>query len=89
MTPEFVVSMGSEAVQLALLLSAPLLGVGLVVGLLIAVLQATTQIQEMTLSFVPKILSVLLALLVAAPWMLHKMSAFTTQIITSIPQIVR
>ena len=89
MTPEFVVSMGSEAVQLALLLSAPLLGVGLVVGLLIAVLQATTQIQEMTLSFVPKILSVLLALLVAAPWMLDKMSAFTTQIITSIPQFVR
>jgi flagellar biosynthetic protein FliQ len=89
MTPEFVVSMGSEAVQLAMLLSAPLLGVGLVVGLLIAVLQATTQIQEMTLSFVPKILSVLLALLVAAPWMLDKMSAFTTQIITSIPQFVR
>ena len=89
MTPEFVVSMGSEAVQLAMLLSAPLLGVGLVVGLLIAILQATTQIQEMTLSFVPKILSVLLALLVAAPWMLDKMSAFTTQIITSIPQFVR
>jgi flagellar biosynthetic protein FliQ len=89
MTPEFVVSMGSEAVQLALLLSAPLLGVGLVVGLLIAMLQATTQIQEMTLSFVPKILCVLLALLVAAPWMIHKMSAFTTQIITSIPQFVR
>ncbi len=89
MTPEFVVSMGGEAIRLAILLSAPLLGVGLVVGLLIAVLQATTQIQEMTLSYVPKILAVLLALLVAAPWMLDKMSYFTTQIIASIPQSIR
>ncbi|MEW6669177.1 MAG: flagellar biosynthesis protein FliQ [Thermodesulfobacteriota bacterium] len=89
MTPEFVVSIGTDAINLALLLSLPLLGVGLVVGLLIAVLQATTQIQEMTLSFVPKILSVLLALLVAAPWMLHKMTVYTTQLITSIPQSIR
>jgi flagellar biosynthetic protein FliQ len=89
MTPEFVVSMGSDAVRLALLLSAPLLGVGLVVGLLIAILQATTQIQEMTLSFVPKILAVLLALLVSAPWMLHKMTHYTTQLIASIPQTIR
>ena len=89
MTPEFVVSMGIDAIQLSLLLSAPLLGVGLVVGLLIAVLQATTQIQEMTLSFVPKILAVLLALLVSAPWMLHKMAHYTTQVIASIPQTIR
>ena len=89
MTPEFVVSLGSEAIKLALLLSAPLLGVGLVVGLLIAVLQATTQIQEMTLSFVPKILAVLLALLVAAPWMLDKMTYFTSHIIMIIPQVIR
>ncbi len=89
MTPEFVISLGGEAVKLALLLALPLLGVGLVVGLMIAVLQATTQIQEMTLTFVPKIISVLLALLAAAPWMLDKLSHFTTQIITSIPQIIR
>lgn len=89
MTPEYVVSVGMEAIKLALLLSLPLLGVGLVVGMLIAVLQATTQIQEMTLSFVPKILCVLLALLVAAPWMLNKMTYFTSVIITSIPQAIR
>jgi flagellar biosynthetic protein FliQ len=89
MTPEFVVSLGSEAIKLSLLLSAPLLGVGLVVGLLIAVLQATTQIQEMTLSFVPKILAVLIALLVAAPWMLDKMTSFTSHIIMMIPQVIR
>ena len=54
MTPEFVLSLGHETIKLVLLLSLPLLGTGLVVGLLVAILQATTQIQEMTLSFVPK-----------------------------------
>ena len=88
MTPEFVISLASEAIQTVLLLALPLLGVGLVVGLTVAVLQATTQIQEMTLSFVPKIVAVLLALLAAAPWMLNKISYFTTQLITSIPQVI-
>ena len=89
MTPEFVVSLGSEAIKLALLLSLPLLGIGLIVGLFIAILQATTQIQEMTLSFVPKIISVLLALLAASPWMLGKLSQFASHLIMSIPQIIR
>lgn len=89
MTPEFVVGLGSEAIKLALMLSLPLLGIGLLVGLFVAVLQATTQIQEMTLSFVPKIISVLLALLAASPWMLGKLSHFASHLITSIPQIIR
>jgi flagellar biosynthesis protein FliQ len=89
MTPEYLVSLASEAIKLTLLLSAPLLGVGLIVGLVIAILQATTQVQEMTLTFVPKIVAVLLALLAAAPWMLDKMTAFTSQIISSIPQVIR
>lgn len=89
MTPEFVVSLAKEAIQLALMLSAPLLGVGLIVGLIIAVLQATTQVQEMTLTFVPKIVSVLLVLLAATPWMLEKMTHFASQVILSIPQIIR
>jgi flagellar biosynthesis protein FliQ len=89
MTPEFAVSLGSEAIRLTLMLSIPLLGVGLCVGLTVAVIQATTQVQEMTLSFVPKIVSVLLALLFAAPWMLEKMSTFTSQLILSIPQIIK
>ena len=89
MTAEFVVSLGSEAIKLVLLLSLPLLGVGLIVGLFVAVLQATTQIQEMTLSFVPKIVSVLLALLAASPWMLGKISNFTSQLIQGIPTIIR
>jgi flagellar biosynthetic protein FliQ len=89
MTPEFVVSLGGEAIELALLLSAPLLGVGLVVGLVIAILQATTQVQEMTLTFVPKIVFVLLALIFAAPWMIHRMVHFTSRVIESIPGVIR
>jgi|WetSurMetagenome_2_1015567.scaffolds.fasta_scaffold1003122_2 flagellar biosynthesis protein FliQ len=89
MTPEYVMSLGSEAIKLVLLLSLPLLGVGLVVGLLVAVLQATTQIQEMTLSFVPKIVAVLLALLAVSPWMISKMSYFTSHLIQSIPEIIK
>ena len=89
MTPEFVISVASEGIKLALLLSLPLLGTGLLVGLAIAVLQATTQVQEMTLSFVPKIVVVLLALVAAAPWMLQKLCAFTSQLILTIPQVIR
>jgi flagellar biosynthesis protein FliQ len=89
MTPEYVMSLGSEAIKLVLILSLPLLGVGLVVGLLVAVIQATTQIQEMTLSFVPKIVAVLLALLAVSPWMLSKMSYFAIHIIQSIPEIIK
>jgi len=89
MTPEFVINLGSEAIKLALMLALPLLGVGLLVGLLVAVLQATTQIQEMTLSFIPKIVSVLLALLAAAPWMISKIANFTSQLIQSIPDIIK
>ena len=89
MTPEYIVSFAAEAIKLTLLLSAPLLGVGLVVGLIIAVLQATTQIQEMTLSFVPKIVCVLLALLATAPWMLSKLAVFLSSVIENMPMYVR
>ena len=89
MTPEFVVNLAGEAIKITLLLSAPLLGVGLVIGLLIAILQATTQIQEMTLTFVPKIVLVLLTLLAAMPWMLSKLTSFTSNLIISIPQFIK
>jgi len=89
MTAEYIVSLGGEAIKLTLLLSLPLLGVGLVVGLIVAVIQATTQVQEMTLSFVPKIVAVLLSLLAVSPWMLGKMSYFATNLIQSIPDIIK
>lgn len=89
MTPEFVIEFAKKAITLTILLSMPMLGLGLIAGLTISVFQAVTQIQEMTLTFVPKIIAVFIGLLVAAPWMMEKLMAFTTNIITNIPMYIR
>jgi flagellar biosynthetic protein FliQ len=89
MTPEFVVSFAKEAIMLTILVAMPMLGLGLVVGLMVSIFQATTSIQEMTLSFVPKILAVLLGLLYFAPWMLEKITVFTENLINQIPMYIR
>jgi flagellar biosynthetic protein FliQ len=89
MTPEFVVSFAKHAIWLTILLSMPMLGLGLIVGLVVSIFQAATSIQEMTLSFVPKILAVFLGLLFFAPWMLEKMVSYTRLIIISIPTYIR
>jgi flagellar biosynthetic protein FliQ len=88
MTPDFVLAIGKETVKMVLLMAAPMLGAGMLVGLIIAILQAATQIQEMTLTFVPKIIAVLLALLFFLPWMLRIMVEYTTQLITNIPNVI-
>lgn len=89
MTPEFVIELAKQAIILTLLLSMPMLGLGLIAGLAISVFQAVTQIQEMTLTFVPKIIAVFIGLLFAAPWMMQKLMSFTTNIITNIPMYIR
>lgn len=89
MTPEFIIAFAKQAITLTILLSMPMLGLGLIAGLTISIFQAVTQIQEMTLTFVPKILAVFIGLLFAAPWMMEKMMAFTTNIITNIPMYIR
>lgn len=89
MTPEFVVEFAKEAILLTIYLSMPMLGLGLAVGLLVSIFQAVTQIQEMTLTFVPKILAVFLGLLFAAPWMLEKVTTFTVHVIENIPMYIR
>ncbi|NDY70927.1 flagellar biosynthetic protein FliQ [Desulfobacter hydrogenophilus] len=89
MTPEFVIAFAKQSIILTILLSMPMLGLGLIAGLAISVFQAVTQIQEMTLTFVPKILAVFIGLLFAAPWMMEKLMAFTTNIITNIPMYIR
>ncbi len=89
MTPEFVVSFAKEGIVLTLLISAPMLILGLVVGLIISIFQAVTSIQEMTLTFIPKILAVFLGLLFLAPWMLEKIMTFTTNVINNIPMYIR
>jgi len=69
-------------------MSLPMLGVGLIVGVIISIIQAATQIQEMTLTFVPKILSIFIAVLFAFPWMMDKMTTYTAELIKDIPNII-
>jgi flagellar biosynthetic protein FliQ len=89
MTPEFVISFAQEAIKTTLLVSMPLLGLGLVVGLAVSIFQAVTQIHEMTLSFVPKVLIVLVALLFFAGWMLDHLIHFTGSTLEQIPSFIR
>lgn len=81
MSTEFIIGLASQAVYLVLEVNAPMLILGLVVGLIISIFQATTQIQEQTLAFVPKIVAVLLALLLFGPWIITKLIDFTSQIL--------
>lgn len=88
MTPESVVTVAQQALTVASMLAAPLLLGALAVGLFIGVLQAATQVNEMTLSFIPKLLSLVLILVIAGPWMLHKIMYFTENLIASIPAMI-
>ncbi|GAA4348538.1 flagellar biosynthesis protein FliQ [Variovorax defluvii] len=88
MTPESVMSIGSQAIHVSLLLGAPLLLVALVVGLVISIFQAATQINEATLSFIPKLLAVFAVLVIAGPWMLGQMLDYIRTLFSSIPLLV-
>lgn len=89
MTALEAINLGQDAVYISMLLSAPLLAVGLTVGMAIAIFQATTQIQEMTLTFVPKIVAVMFALLFFASWMMIKATDYTHDLFSRIPYIIR
>lgn len=84
MTPEMVMAIAREALTVALFLALPPLGMGLLVGLIISILQATTQIQEQTLTFVPKIFVVLLTILILGPWMLNLITSFAANIFANL-----
>ena len=88
MTPETVMSMGAQAVKLTLLVAAPLLLVALAVGLVISIFQAATQINEATLSFIPKLVAVFAMLVFAGPWMLAQMVDYIRELFSSIPHII-
>lgn len=88
MTPEMVMGLVRQALEISILVSAPLLLTALVTGLLVSVFQAATQINEMTLSFIPKLLAIFLALVLAGPWMVNLMVDFTRQLITGIPGMI-
>ena len=89
MTPEFVITLGRDAMRMAFLLAAPPLVVALVVGLLISIFQAVTQIQEMTLTIVPKMIAVLLVLIITFPWLLELLTTYTTRVFQMVPMVVR
>ncbi len=88
MTPEVITSIGQQALWVTMLLAAPLLVSALAVGLLVGMFQAATQINEMTLSFIPKLFVLVLALIVAGPWMLNLIINFTRQLMEQIPSLI-
>jgi flagellar biosynthetic protein FliQ len=85
---EFVIHIGERAVMTTLLIAGPLLIIALVVGLVISIFQATTQIQEQTLAFIPKIVAVLIALVIFGPWMLTEIVSFTENIFMNLDKFV-
>ena len=88
MTPETVTTIGHQALWVTMLISAPLLLSALGIGLLIGMVQAATQINEMTLSFIPKLLVLVVALGIAGPWMLQVIMTFTRRLIEQIPSLI-
>jgi flagellar biosynthetic protein FliQ len=87
-TPETVMGIGQHALVVTLMIAAPLLLTALAVGLLVGVLQAATQINEMTLSFIPKLLALAAVLVIAGPWMLRTLIDYTRHLIESLPSLV-
>ena len=88
MTPETVISIGQQALWVTMMIAGPLLLSALAVGLLVGMFQAATQINEMTLSFIPKLLALVVALAVAGPWMLELLVSYTLRLYESIPHLV-
>lgn len=88
MTPDAVIEIGQEALRITALLAAPALLTALGVGLVIGMIQAATQIQEMTMSFIPKLIGLVIALSVAGMWMLQLVIDFTERLYLSIPELI-
>ncbi len=85
MSPDFVVGIARQAIQVTLLVSLPILGIGLLVGIVVSLVQAATQIQEMTLTFIPKIISIFVGLLLLLPWIMNQLMDFTLEVFSKIP----
>lgn len=88
MTPETIMTIGQQALQLTLLISAPLLLTALAAGLLVSLFQAATQINEMTLSFIPKVIAMAFVLLLTGPWMLRLLMDYTRRLVENIPNMI-
>lgn len=89
MDQSVVIDVAQEAIKVVLMISAPILGLGLLVGLLVSIIQATTQIQESTLSFIPKVITIAMTLLIFGPWMMNLMYEFTVNLFENIPMYIK
>ena len=88
MSGDLVIQMAQEALRMVLIISAPMLGLGLLVGLAVSVFQAATSIQEQTLAFIPKIVAVFVAILIFGPWMLRLMVEYVTNVLVNLPYYI-
>ncbi|EGK71362.1 Flagellar biosynthetic protein FliQ [Methyloversatilis universalis FAM5] len=88
MTPTTVVDIGRDAVEVLLIVSAPMLGAALVTGLIVSIFQAATQVNEMTLSFIPKLVAVFVVIIVGGPWMITLMTEYIRRLYSAIPSLI-
>jgi len=89
MSEELVLSLGQEALKTTVFLAGPMLLVAMVVGIAISLIQAVTQLNEATLTFIPKIIAIAVVLVVSGPWMLETITTYTTDLITRFPELIR
>jgi flagellar biosynthetic protein FliQ len=89
MSESLIVQLGRDALMMVLLVSAPMLGLGLIVGIIVSVFQATTQIQEPTLAFIPKIVAVFVGIAIFGPWMMRIITQYTTQLYIQVPYWIK
>ena len=89
MTQQFIVDFAMNSIKTTLLLSAPMLGFGLITGLAVSIFQAVTSIQEITLTFIPKILAVFLSILLFFPWLMQLMLTFTSNVLNNFPEFIQ
>lgn len=88
MSGDMAIQIGRDALFMVMLISAPMLGLGLLVGIAVSIFQATTQIQEQTLAFIPKIIAVFVSILIFGPWILSMLVDYTREIFISLPQMI-
>ena len=88
MSSDLVVQMAREALFMVMLISAPMLGLGMLVGILVSVFQATTQIQEQTLAFIPKIVAMFVSILIFGPWMLRLLTDYIRELFVNLPSLI-
>ncbi len=89
MSGDMAIQIGRDALAMVMLVSAPMLILGLIVGIMVSIFQATTQIQEQSLAFIPKIIAVFVAILVFGPWMLSLIVDYTRNLFMSLPNLIR